>query len=1423
MLKVKIFVIVVLSIMTLMGSIEKGSSSSANLNLTFTSEDYKLLEINYNGKEFTKIIAPGIESLQPGAPDLPTQAVWIAIPAGKQAVLRATSMDTETVQISNLAPVPQPAPETKGAPEPQYLIDDTIYERGEIFPAELAALEKESDYRGQSCAIVRFYPYQYNPVSGELLIHHRIELEISFTGSETGIMGNMYNSRMEDFISNNMINGAEIFADTEIIENRDWRNEGCDLLVICPGIFIDQANELADWKARKGIATEVVSTAVAGETCYGIGNFINQYCETSDICPQSIMLFGDAEFIPPWYVHEFPGEGMVGTDIYYADLEIEFDYLLDFSFGRLPVDTVEDAQRAVDRIIAYEQSPPTDPQYYQTALIAGAFQDGASEPPDTYANRRFAKTSEDIRNFLDQEGYDPQRVYTEYNGYNNSEIFPTYWNQNTYIFENDTPGGELPEELQKPQFPWNGTDNDVQTILNNGCFLLTHRDHGGRTGWGEPNYNSNDVMQLVNGAELPIIWSINCLTGYFDNETDDNSGTGITDECFVEQWFRNPDGGAVGAVGSTRISYSGNNDRFVWGMMDAIWPTFLEWCGADYPANNAVYQMGDVVNYGKTYLSLNCTFEDYLFISFEEFEWFGDPTMEIWVQQPQQIIATHDASLEYGEDEFIVNAGMPGAVCTLWDGTQVITEAFSGLDNLANLTLSGYDYVDELILTVSASQYLPYTADIELLSPQSGFLELTSLIIDDAAGNGNGMADYNETISLGMNLNNIGNEALSNFDLVLSCESEYITLINDNYEFEGTIEPQQNQQIMAAFQISITDYCPDGEIVTLQFSTDNNSFSEELVLHAPQLQSDYFRIDDTAGNDNNVADPGEELILSLNIQNTGSSAIENVSVLLLSYNPSLIISPAEIMIDNLFEDQIVQFTGTVLETAPIGTEYQLQVFVYSGEFNYDLIMSGVFGYAVEDFESADFSLFNWQMSGDVNWVIDTEAASGNYSARTDLMGVNSYARLSISGFMSEDGVIGFYRKLYANIEIPNNNGGVLTFYIDDEEIDSWGGNSDWQFVQFEVDAGPHEFIWEFEKDNDPTDGTDGAWLDRIEFPSMIDPPPPELTLDQQEIVLEIPADTVQENYFNITNTGAGQLEYLIFFEIAERELTGSHLSLSSYSYTPGQSLGWLLSLENNGTEMEGITDLYLSFPEQIHVNIATPLNGGSGGGLVPDGGTGSGITLNWHGETEEGNGVLLPGETGVGAVNITFAEDAPLSLILNAQIIGDQGSEINQQIEVGNLVNDWITLDHNQGVLGYQEIAQIGLMIDTADMTEGDYTKNLRIIDNMGTETILPILLTVTASDEQPDNIITVTALQNIYPNPFNPVTTISFSLKEEEQINISVYNIKGQKVAVLLDEMRQPGKHSIQWDADEYSSGVYFLQMKTANYQKISKLLLLK
>jgi len=61
------------------------------------------------------------------------------------------------------------------------------------------------------------------------------------------------------------------------------------------------------------------------------------------------------------------------------------------------------------------------------------------------------------------------------------------------------------------------------------------------------------------------------------------------------------------------------------------------------------------------------------------------------------------------------------------------------------------------------------------------------------------------------------------------------------------------------------------------------------------------------------------------------------------------------------------------------------------------------------------------------------------------------------------------------------------------------------------------------------------------------------------------------------------------------------------------------------------------------------------------------------------------------------------------------------------------------------------------------------------------------------------------YPNPFNPETIINYELAKPGQVNIDVYNIKCQKVRNLVNEVKEAGKYSIVWNADDYNSGIYF------------------
>lgn len=83
--------------------------------------------------------------------------------------------------------------------------------------------------------------------------------------------------------------------------------------------------------------------------------------------------------------------------------------------------------------------------------------------------------------------------------------------------------------------------------------------------------------------------------------------------------------------------------------------------------------------------------------------------------------------------------------------------------------------------------------------------------------------------------------------------------------------------------------------------------------------------------------------------------------------------------------------------------------------------------------------------------------------------------------------------------------------------------------------------------------------------------------------------------------------------------------------------------------------------------------------------------------------------------------------------------------------------------------------------------------------------------------------LDKNYPNPFNPTTTISFSLPRAGTVKLKVFNILGREVATLVDKWMMAGRHAVQFDANELSSGVYFYRLSTGNFQETKKMLLIK
>jgi len=86
-----------------------------------------------------------------------------------------------------------------------------------------------------------------------------------------------------------------------------------------------------------------------------------------------------------------------------------------------------------------------------------------------------------------------------------------------------------------------------------------------------------------------------------------------------------------------------------------------------------------------------------------------------------------------------------------------------------------------------------------------------------------------------------------------------------------------------------------------------------------------------------------------------------------------------------------------------------------------------------------------------------------------------------------------------------------------------------------------------------------------------------------------------------------------------------------------------------------------------------------------------------------------------------------------------------------------------------------------------------------------------------------VFSLSQNHPNPFNPTTNIAFTLKQKEAVKLTVYDVLGKQVATLLDETRNPGEHTISFDAEGLNSGVYYYRLQTKGQAVTKKMVLMR
>lgn len=192
-------------------------------------------------------------------------------------------------------------------------------------------------------------------------------------------------------------------------------------------------------------------------------------------------------------------------------------------------------------------------------------------------------------------------------------------------------------------------------------------------------------------------------------------------------------------------------------------------------------------------------------------------------------------------------------------------------------------------------------------------------------------------------------------------------------------------------------------------------------------------------------------------------------------------------------------------------------------------------------------------------------------------------------------------------------------------------------------------------------------------------------------------------------------------------------------------------------------------------------------------------------------------------------------------VIPEDGSTIHMMVDGVSIGSVEYNLPRNDIAAiyqAYQNSAGPGglYFLNTTDYSDGNHTIGWSVSDEqgnqnqqLGSKQVLIQNMSITSDTEQEVLLPVITDLMPIYPNPFNPSTTIQYTIANQTHVSISVYNLLGEQVVMLVDNhFQSAGAYQVQWDGrngnGQYvSSGIYFLTIKTDDFVKTRKMMMLR
>lgn len=624
----------------------------------FEEKSFAYKEINgQTAIDFSKTFK--ILSQEKGAPALPLFHETIQLPEKGNPEIEIT-FDELTVFENVLVAPSKGVIKRNVEPGSVAYTFGSAYNDNAFYPSQIVSLKTPFIWRSMRGVVVEVSPYQYNPVTKQLIVYKGIHIAVKTNTELLGI--NELNGQTDQVMKS--IQQKTVLNPT--IEKYIPIEEAGSMLVIASPTLMEEIQPLIDWKNQKGIRSQLVSTATAGITDTDIRTYIQNYYTTHPELTY-VLLVGDDEDIPAHTYGMSGGEDLF-SDSYYG--QMTGDYYPELFVGRFS-GTEANVTTMVTRTLEYEKNPMAG-DWMEKAIGLGS-DEGAGIGDDNEPDWQH------LRN-----------IRTVLMGYGYSEVSEFY---------DGSHGGE----------DASGSPNSgiILPVVNSGIGLFNYTGHGDVNLCVTGNFQSSHINQATNNGKYPFVISVACNNGTF------TSGTTCISEAWTRATKNGTPSGAIGAAGSSILMAWAQPMQTQDEMAEIIAETYLDnhkttLGGLFYNSQMSMleeYPSGSGIEVMQTWVL------------------FGDPSAQFRNKQTLPITVTHTGNVPMNTTSITATCNVDGALVAVSQNNVLLGSAISsgGQAVISFPTLTTNDY---LLVTATKQNYTTCQNAVQVANGPLGLNEL---------------------------------------------------------------------------------------------------------------------------------------------------------------------------------------------------------------------------------------------------------------------------------------------------------------------------------------------------------------------------------------------------------------------------------------------------------------------------------------------------------------------------------------------------------------------------------------------------------------------------------------------------------------------------------------------------------------------------